>query len=314
MFQESPFSGVCAYAIWEVILMLVGTLLLGLLLGYLIWGWTRRKLREAEAQITSLTTANGSLKEQLSELTATTTHQQQELDSLNTLTSSQRQQLASLTVSNSNLKKQLDEFAASGQEHQSEIEKWQSALADHETQISDLQNQIAEVQSLNSDLERLVKKLRKEKAKKPRKDKPRSADSMSSALMDSEQGDRPDTVLSKSEADPFSSDSGEERQPAPEPKLLTQASEIFGREIMHNDLVLIEGIGPKIAEVLINSGISSWEKLSGTSRHILRVILDTAGSRFHGHKPKTWPRQALMAANGEWKKLKAYQEVLMGGK
>ena len=109
MFQESPLSGVCAYSVLEVILMLVGTLLLGLLLGYLIWGWTRRKLKETEKQLTSLSAANESLNQQLAALASTSRDQERELDVLNTRNSSQRQQMASLTVANNNLKKQLDE-------------------------------------------------------------------------------------------------------------------------------------------------------------------------------------------------------------
>ena len=45
--------------------MLVGTLLLGLLLGYLIWGWTRRKLIDAEGRIASITHTNTNLEQQL---------------------------------------------------------------------------------------------------------------------------------------------------------------------------------------------------------------------------------------------------------
>ena len=42
MFEDSPFRGACAYATYEVVVMLLGSLLLGLLLGFLIWGWLRK--------------------------------------------------------------------------------------------------------------------------------------------------------------------------------------------------------------------------------------------------------------------------------
>ncbi len=306
MFQESPFSGVCAYAVWEVILMLVGTLLLGLLLGYLIWGWTRRKLMEAEAQIATITATNESLKNQLAALASTNSEQQQELDLLNTMSSSQRQQLASLTVANSNLKRQLDEVVAAGEESKSGLASLQSDVASLEAQIGDLQSQLNDANSRNSELKSTLKKMRKGKA--------RAAESVKPSTVDSDPANAPVTSVSGSISDPFSTASQEVERQAHETTLLAQASEIFGKEIMDNDLVVIEGIGPKIAEVLRNSGITTWDKLSGTTRQILRVILDEAGPKFHGHKPKTWPRQARMAANGEWKKLKAYQEVLLGGK
>lgn len=306
MFQESPFSGVCAYSVLEVILMLVGTLLLGLLLGYLIWGWTRRKLQENERQLTSLSAANDSLNQQLAVVTSTSHEQERELDALNTRHSSQRHLMASLTVANSKLKKQLDEVGVGAEEYKSELENLQSIVKTHAGQITDLQTKLRNTKSRNTDLKDALKELRKEKA--------RPAESPSVEPVDSKLEVHPTTSSSNATGDPFSTESKKEEEISYEPKILDQASEIFGKEIISNDFKIIEGIGPKIAEVLGYSGITTWEKLSNTTRHILRVILDEAGPNFRGHKPKTWPRQARMAANGEWKKLKAYQEVLMGGK
>jgi hypothetical protein len=52
MFHENPFSGTCEYALYEVLVMLLGSALLGLLLGYLIWGWLKNHVAtlEKEAQ------------------------------------------------------------------------------------------------------------------------------------------------------------------------------------------------------------------------------------------------------------------------
>ena len=46
----------------------------------------------------------------------------------------------------------------------------------------------------------------------------------------------------------------------------------------------------------------------------LKEILSNAGSRFSFHDPTTWPDQARMAMNGEWDKLREFQDLLMGGK
>lgn len=43
MFKDNLFEGACAYATYEILVMLLGTLLLGSILGYLIWGWRRRR-------------------------------------------------------------------------------------------------------------------------------------------------------------------------------------------------------------------------------------------------------------------------------
>jgi len=37
-------------------------------------------------------------------------------------------------------------------------------------------------------------------------------------------------------------------------------------------------------------------------------MLSDAGPRYQMHDPKTWPMQAKMAADGEWKKLKKWQD------
>ncbi len=81
-----------------------------------------------------------------------------------------------------------------------------------------------------------------------------------------------------------------------------------------NDLKAIEGIGPKIAELLNNNGINTWKALAESSVDSLKNILDSQGSKYALADPKTWPTQAQMAADGEWDKLEEYQDFLNGGK
>jgi predicted flap endonuclease-1-like 5' DNA nuclease len=81
-----------------------------------------------------------------------------------------------------------------------------------------------------------------------------------------------------------------------------------------DDLKIVEGIGPKIEEVLRQHGLRSYSDLAGTSVGRLKEILATAGARFAMHDPGTWSAQALLAANGEWDNLKAYQDFLNAGK
>ncbi len=81
-----------------------------------------------------------------------------------------------------------------------------------------------------------------------------------------------------------------------------------------DDLKAIEGIGPKIENLLKNAGISSWKDLSETTDEHLKSILDQGGPNFSLADPGTWPEQASMASSGRWKELFDYQEVLKGGK
>ncbi|MEM1214425.1 MAG: helix-hairpin-helix domain-containing protein [Bacteroidota bacterium] len=80
------------------------------------------------------------------------------------------------------------------------------------------------------------------------------------------------------------------------------------------DLKMIEGIGPKIEEVLHQAGIPDWKSLASTEPGRLREILEAAGGRFRMHNPYTWPLQARLAAAGRWDELKEYQDELKGGR
>ncbi|GAB3034239.1 hypothetical protein GCM10027285_16330 [Oleiagrimonas citrea] len=81
-----------------------------------------------------------------------------------------------------------------------------------------------------------------------------------------------------------------------------------------DDLTKIEGIGPKIGEVLAGQGVDSFAKLAETSVEKLSEILHEAGSRYASHDPGTWPQQAELAAAGKFDELKALQEELKGGR
>ena len=81
-----------------------------------------------------------------------------------------------------------------------------------------------------------------------------------------------------------------------------------------DDLKKIEGIGPKISELLNTAGITTFVALANTDAAKIKEILAAAGSRYASHDPTTWPAQAEMAAAGEWDKLNAWQDELDGGK
>ena len=86
------------------------------------------------------------------------------------------------------------------------------------------------------------------------------------------------------------------------------AKKAFGKTIRENDLQIIEGIGPKIAELFKAHKITSWEALANTTIKQCAVILKAGGNRFEFHDPSTWPEQAKMAAMGQWEELKIWQD------
>ncbi len=81
-----------------------------------------------------------------------------------------------------------------------------------------------------------------------------------------------------------------------------------------HDLQNIEGIGPKIAELLNAHGIYTFAELAETEVERLRQILQEAGPRYRLADPETWPAQARLAMKGDWAGLREFQSRLKGGR
>ena len=85
-------------------------------------------------------------------------------------------------------------------------------------------------------------------------------------------------------------------------------------KVKKDDLTIVEGIGPKIAELLVADGIVTFADLASAKVEAIAAILEKAGSRYSTHKPDTWPQQAALARDGKMDELKALQDALDGGK
>ena len=81
-----------------------------------------------------------------------------------------------------------------------------------------------------------------------------------------------------------------------------------------DDLKVIEGVGPKIENMLGEAGIYTWKDLSKTPVSKLQKILNLAGKNYSMHDPSSWPKQAELAASGKWEQLKGLQSYLEQGK
>ena len=81
-----------------------------------------------------------------------------------------------------------------------------------------------------------------------------------------------------------------------------------------DDLVSIEGIGPKIAELLIAAGITTFAELANTKPAAIKAILEAAGKRYQMHDPATWPKQATLARDGKTAELAKLQDQLKAGR
>lgn len=92
------------------------------------------------------------------------------------------------------------------------------------------------------------------------------------------------------------------------------AEAVLGRKIKLDDLKVVEGVGPKIEELIHALGTTTWWGLANTEPAALRAMLDAAGPRFQMHDPGTWPEQAGLLARGQWADFKELTDRLDGGK
>jgi large subunit ribosomal protein L21 len=101
----------------------------------------------------------------------------------------------------------------------------------------------------------------------------------------------------------FIGKAGEER------KVETKTAKV---EVAADDLVKIEGIGPKVAKTLSAAGISTFEALANAKVEDIQKILTDAGLKMMD--ATSWPAQAKLAAEGDWDGLKKMQDELSGGR
>lgn len=98
----------------------------------------------------------------------------------------------------------------------------------------------------------------------------------------------------------------------PEGKETRKTIEKVSHKSAPDDLKLIDGIGPRSAEVLAAAGVTSFTQLSGMDPDSIQEILQEGGLRVP--YPETWPEQAALAAAEKWVELENLQETLQRGR
>lgn len=80
-----------------------------------------------------------------------------------------------------------------------------------------------------------------------------------------------------------------------------------------DDIIIIEGIGPKIAGLFKENGISTFAQVSQLSVPEMSAILNKGGARFKLANPGSWAQQAKLAYENRWSELKTLQDELYAG-
>ena len=79
-----------------------------------------------------------------------------------------------------------------------------------------------------------------------------------------------------------------------------------------DNLTIIEGIGPKVAEVLAEAGILTFSQLAQANADDVQKILNEADLKMMD--ATSWPAQAKLAAENDMDGLKKMQDKLSGGR
>lgn len=87
--------------------------------------------------------------------------------------------------------------------------------------------------------------------------------------------------------------------------------EFTPERIKLDDLKEVIGIGPKIAQLLLNRGITTWKALSEASPgYLTKILIEDGGERYRIHNPETWPHQALLLHEGRWDEFRVLRDRL----
>ncbi|GAB3511683.1 hypothetical protein GCM10027341_51550 [Spirosoma knui] len=78
--------------------------------------------------------------------------------------------------------------------------------------------------------------------------------------------------------------------------------------------VEIKGIGPRVAELLIQAGIKQFSQLAETPIERIREILSAAGAHYRIYDPTNWPAQAKELADSKFNDLSILLATQQAGK
>jgi predicted flap endonuclease-1-like 5' DNA nuclease len=93
------------------------------------------------------------------------------------------------------------------------------------------------------------------------------------------------------------------------------AARAAGFNLKHDDdLTIIEGIGPRIDELLHQNSIVSFAQLARLGVPEILAILERGGPHFQLANPGSWAQQASLASENRWAELKRLQEELISGR
>ncbi len=347
MFEQDvrlgPGTGTFTSHSWEILIMLLGAFLLGLMLGYILWSRYKQEAEKLRLDNASLLATADALRKELAETKL-------KLSTLEEESSNYASQLSSLSRNNSHLREKLSELEEDmgetlARNRQVETElglslSAPSAIADIPLEV-ELPIVTLDLPQEETGLDAIADEQPVTQAEivLPEAEIPVSiSDSENSLVLEDDTAANNTDV---NEATTAAEDVVIQADIAPSPKIIVEENTETTTEteitpapvkkrkagktksdddaavlgaVQDDDLTVVEGIGPKIQMLLNQYGIRSYRQLAETDVARLKEILAAAGPQLAMHDPGTWPSQANLAANDQWEALKSIQGFLKGGK
>jgi predicted flap endonuclease-1-like 5' DNA nuclease len=214
--------------------------------------------------------------------------------------------------------------------HQDEVKTYQ--LATTETEVkedtppkTEIVKAGKEKKSDKKGVKKEEKKTEKKKEKKPEKNSEKNSNKPSDKKLDKKTAEKP---VEKKENKPVEVAKSEKPAVAEvvtvkkeetinvataiTSSIIEKTKPVVTKVYKIDNFTLIEGIGPKINEILHNNSIYTFSQLASTEAEKIKSILLAVGNRLAD--PTTWGEQAALIAANKMTELKALQDKLKGGK
>jgi predicted flap endonuclease-1-like 5' DNA nuclease len=346
MFEQDvrlgPGTGTFTSHSWEILIMLLGAFLLGLMLGYILWSRYKQEAEKLRLEQASLLATAEALRKELAESKLKLATAEEEANNF-------ASQLTSLSRNNANLRERLseleegmDETLARNRQVETELGlslSAPSAVADIPLEVElppNITDQPQEDTGLDPVSEEIpvpqgeiVLPLAETPVATSNTDDPLVLDEAhASAGAVADNVPTAEDIVIQPDITPVptiivedNTAAADEAETAVTPAKKRRSGKTKSDDdaavlgaVQDDDLTVVEGIGPKIQMLLNQYGIRSYRQLAETDVARLKEILAAAGPQLAMHDPGTWPSQANLAANDQWEALKSIQGFLKGGK
>ena len=291
MFEQQvtlgPGTGTFTQHTLEILVMLLGAFLLGIWLGWMLWNKYKQEADKLRIDVQSLTAT---------------------VNTLSTETGNLKSRLAASEANNLNLQAQLGKLNEDNRVFREQLTETSEDLAETEERNRQLETELGlSFTPPASTPETVPLEIDLTPGDTPTDPIPDTVPPVVLEIIETADDTAVETVAPPAPETPVET-------PAPAPPVVEIAMPAAAVIHEKEDLTVVEGIGPKIQELLYQYGILSYRQLAETEVTRLKEILSAAGPQLAMHDPGTWSAQANLAANDKWEDLKAYQGFLKGGK